>query len=200
MRILNPCRVLVAAAAAVPTAVFAHAGHAGAPDAWHGFMHPIGGLDHVLAMVAVGVIAARLGGRALWAVPLSFVGAMAAAAFVGMAGLTLPGLEASIALSVIVLGAVISLHVKPSVTVAAAMVAAFAIFHGYSHGLEMHGTRSGVAFGLGFIAATTLLHLTGIGLGLVLGRTEVSRGEQMARAGGGALALAGTVLFAASLG
>lgn len=199
MRILNRYRAIVAAAAAVPTAVFAHTGHGGAQDAWHGFMHPIGGLDHVLAMVAVGVIAARLGGRALWALPASFVATMAIGAVLGMTGLTLPSPEAAIALSVIVLGAVIALHVELPTILAAVMVAGFAIFHGYSHGLEMDGTRSGVAFGLGFMSATALLHLTGIGLGLGLARIGVSRGERIARAGGGALALAGVVLFAGSL-
>ncbi len=199
MRILDPYRALVAAAAAAPGAVFAHTGLGDAQDALHGFMHPIGGLDHVLAMVAVGVVAAQLGGRALWAVPLSFVATMAIAGFLGMAGLTLPGPEAGIALSVMVLGAVISLRVRLPVIAAAAMVAVFAMFHGYSHGLEMHETGSGVAFASGFVSATALLHLTGIGLGLALGRAEVSRGERIARAGGSALALAGVVLFAGSL-
>ena len=86
MRILDPYRAVVAAAAAVPTAVFAHAGHAGAHAAWQGFIHPIGGLDHVLAMVAVGVLAARLGGRALWALPASFVATMAIGAVLGRPG------------------------------------------------------------------------------------------------------------------
>lgn len=200
MRILDPYRAVVAAvAAAAPIAAFAHAGHDGAHDAWQGFVHPIGGLDHVLAMVAVGVIAARLGGRALWALPASFVASSAIGAILGMAGLALPGSEATIALSVIVLGAVISLHPKLPTVLAALLVAGFAIFHGYSHGLVVGSNRSGVAFALGFMAATALLHLAGIGLGLGLGRIGSSGGERVARAGGGALALAGAVLFAGSL-
>jgi urease accessory protein len=162
----------------------------------HGFMHPLGGVDHVLAMLAVGVIAVQLGGRALWAVPLSFVATMAIAGLFGVSGLVLPGVEAGIALSVIVLGAVISLRVRPPVIVAASLVAVFAIFHGYSHGLEMHSTRAGAAFGLGFLSATILVHLTGIGLGLMMGRIAVSVGQRISQAGGGALVLAGAVLFA----
>ena len=191
--------MLVAAAAAVPTAVFAHPGVADVHDLVHGFMHPIGGIDHVLAMVAVGVIAAQLGGRALWAVPTSFVAAMAIAAAVGMLGLALPGLEAGIALSLIVLGAVISLRVKLPVVLAAATVAAFAVFHGYSHGLEMGDARSGVVFGVGFVSATALLHLMGIGLGLTVARIASPRSERLAQATGGALALAGAVLLAGGL-
>ncbi|HEY5970843.1 MAG TPA: HupE/UreJ family protein, partial [Pseudoxanthomonas sp.] len=93
MRIFNPWRALVAAAAAAPSAVFAHTGLAEMQDAFHGFMHPIAGLDHVFAMVAVGVIAAQWGGRALWALPACFVAAMAIAGACAMAGLALPGAE-----------------------------------------------------------------------------------------------------------
>jgi urease accessory protein len=196
VRNLSPYRALVAAAAAVPAAAFAHIGLDEAHDLMHGFMHPLGGVDHVLAMLAVGVIAVQLGGRALWAVPLSFVATMAIAGLFGVSGLVLPGVEAGIALSVIVLGAVISLRVRPPVIVAASLVAVFAIFHGYSHGLEMHSTRAGAAFGLGFLSATILVHLTGIGLGLMMGRIAVSVGQRISQAGGGALVLAGAVLFA----
>jgi len=200
VRILSSYRAVVAAAAAVPTAVFAHAGHGGAHDAWQGFMHPIGGLDHVLAMLAVGVLAARLGGRAPWALPTSFVAAMAIGAALGMAGLALPGLETTIALSVIVLGALIALPVRPTTVLAAVIVAGFAICHGYTHGLEMDSARSGIAFGLGFMSATALLHLTGIGLGLGSAHSGVSLHGRTARAGGSAVALVGLVLLASRLG
>jgi urease accessory protein len=192
-------RALVAAAAVAPTAAFAHAGVGASHDLALGFMHPIGGIDHVLAMVAVGVVAAQLGGRALWAVPLSFVATMTIAAVVGMVGLSLPGLEAATALSLVMLGAVISRRVKLPVVLAAAMVAAFALFHGYSHGLEMGDARSGVVFGVGFVSATALLHLTGIGLGLTVARMASRSGDRLAQAGGGALALAGVVLLAGGL-
>jgi urease accessory protein len=199
VRSLGLNRTLVAAAAAAPTAVFAHSGAADVHDLVHGFMHPVGGVDHVLAMVAVGVVAAQLGGRALWAVPMSFVAAMTIAAAIGMLGLALPGLEAGIALSLIVLGALISLRVKLPIALAAATVASFAVFHGYSHGLEMGDARSGVVFGVGFVSATALLHLLGIGVGLTVERAASREGERLAQAGGGALALAGVVLLAGGL-
>ena len=199
MRTLDPYRALVAAAAAAPTVVFAHAGVGDGHDLLHGFMHPIGGLDHVLAMVAVGVTAAQLSGKALWAVPLSFVATMAIAAVIGMVGLVLPGLEVGIALSVIVLGAVISLRVRLSVILAVAMVAVFAVFHGYSHGLEMGAAHSRVILGFGFVLATALLLMTGISLGLALQRIGASSRQRMAQAGGSALALAGVVLLVSSL-
>jgi urease accessory protein len=191
-------RVFVAATAAGPAAALAHTGLGDSHDLVHGFMHPLTGIDHVLAMVAVGVIAAQLGGRALWAVPLSFVATMAIAAIIGMVGLALPGLEAGIALSVIVLGAVISLRVRMSVILAVAIVAVFAVFHGYSHGIEMGDARSGVAFGLGFVAATALLHLTGISLGVMVGRIGVSRSQRIAQVSGGVIALVGVGLLAGS--
>jgi urease accessory protein len=194
----SPYHALVAAAAAIPAVAFAHTGHDAGHDLVHGFMHPLGSLDHVLAMIAVGVIAAQLGGRALWALPLSFVATMAIAGFAGIAGLMLPGLEAGIALSVLVLGAVISLRVRMPVMVAALLVAAFAVLHGYSHGLEMYGANAGATFGLGFISATALLHLTGIGLGVAMMRIAGSRGQRIARAGGSALVLAGVALLAAA--
>lgn len=196
MRTSSLYRALVTVALAAPALAFAHAGHDGGHNFVQGFMHPLGGLDHVLAMVAVGVIAVQLGGRALWALPLSFVATMAIAGLFGMAGLVLPGVEAGIALSVIVLGAVISLRARLPVIVAAVMVAVFAIFHGYAHGLEMFSADAGVAFGVGFVSSTALLHLAGIGLGLLMGRFATSIGHRISQAGGGALVLAGAVLFA----
>jgi urease accessory protein len=198
MRNLTLYRLLIAAAAAVLAVAFAHTGLGDGHDLVHGFMHPLSGIDHVLAMVAVGVIAVQFGGRALWAVPLSFVANMVIAGIFGVAGLVLPGVEAGIALSVGMLGAVMFLRVKLPVVVAASMVAVFAIFHGYSHGLEMVRADAGAGFGVGFVAATALLHLTGIGLGLLTGRIAVSRARRLSQAAGGALVLAGAVLFAAA--
>src|SRR5580704_16564550 len=103
---------LAAAFMLVPTVAFAHPGHDATPDFLHGFLHPLGGLDHILAMVAVGLFAVQLGGRALWLVPASFVAVMAAAGVAGMAGIEIPHVEAGIALSVLVLGAVIALRVN----------------------------------------------------------------------------------------
>ena len=160
-------RIAAALLALAPTVAFAHPGHDGASLA-HGFVHPLGGIDHIIAMVAVGLLAARLGGRALWLVPASFVITMAAAGLAGMAGFALPYVETGITLSVVVLGAIAVFGMAMPVAAAMGLVAFFAIFHGYAHGAEMPETMSGLAYGAGFVAATVLLHGIGIGLGLAL--------------------------------
>jgi urease accessory protein len=190
-------RLLAAVAALLlsTTLVHAHPGDA-AHDLAHGFMHPIGGLDHVLAMVAVGVFAAQLGGRALWLVPAAFVTVMAVAAAFGAAGVTLPRVEFGIAASVLVLGAVVALRLGMPVVLAAFVVGVFAIFHGVAHGAEMPATMSGLGYGVGFVAATVLLHAAGIGAGLLLGRAS---GAYAVRALGAATAVVGGVMIVAGL-
>ena len=162
-------------------------------------MHPLGGLDHVLAALAVGVIAARLGGRAVWAVPLSFIATMALAGAIAMGGVIFPDSETAIALSVIVLGAVIALSIRLPVTVATATVVAVALFHGYAHGLEMVHTKSGIPFGVGFVLATALLQFAGMRAGRALNRVEATRARRIARAGGSAMAIAGVAILASGL-
>jgi urease accessory protein len=187
---------------AVPTMAWAHPGHEGAGFV-HGLLHPLGGLDHILAMVAVGLFAARLGGRALWLVPASFVTTMALAGAVGMTGFALPhveaGVEAGIALSILVLGAAIAFETTMPVAAAMALVAFFAVFHGYAHGAEMPETMSGLAYGVGFLAATAALHAAGIGLGLVIGRGGELVSRRILQIGGAAAALTGAALLAGAM-
>ncbi|NJM66428.1 MAG: HupE/UreJ family protein [Acaryochloris sp. RU_4_1] len=133
----------------------------------HGFTHPLGGLDHLAAMVAVGLWATQMGRRAIWAVPLTFVLVMVLGGFLGTAGLAIPFVEQGIAYSVLVLGVLIAAMIRVPIAVSASIVGLFAIFHGYAHGAEMPPTASGVAYGLGFAVATALIHLNGIGLGLL---------------------------------
>jgi urease accessory protein len=187
------CLSLAAAAVFAPTAALAHPGHGDALGFAHGFLHPVGGLDHVLAMVAVGLFAANLGGRALWAVPASFMALMAAGGALGMAGFGLPYVETGIALSVLVLGAVVALGARWPVGAAMALVGAFAIFHGHAHGAEMPPDASGAAYAAGFVAATGLLHLAGIAIGLAV------RSVAVRRLGGAAVALAGVALLAGAI-
>ena len=189
---------LALATIAVPTVASAHPGHDGAGFV-HGLMHPLGGLDHILAMVAVGLFAARLGGRALWLVPASFVTAMALAGAVGMTGFALPHVEAGIALSILVLGAAIAFETTMPVAAAMALVAFFAVFHGYAHGAEMPETVSGLAYGGGFVAATATLHAAGIGLGLLIGRGSALVSRRILQIGGGAAALTGAALLAGAM-
>lgn len=192
--------LLATAFVLAPTLAFAHPGLPGhTHDLASGFVHPFSGLDHILAMVAVGLFAAQLGGRALWALPASFVAMMAAAGVAGMSGVALPLTETGIALSVIVLGGAVALRLALPVAAATVLVGFFAIFHGYAHGLETPETASGLLYGLGFVAATAALHALGIGLGLALGRFEGAFGRGLISMAGSAAALIGMVMLAAAV-
>ncbi|TGE00213.1 HupE/UreJ family protein [Methylobacterium nonmethylotrophicum] len=174
-------------------AALAHPGHGDAAGLAHGFAHPLGGADHLLAMVAVGLLAAARGGRALWAVPLAFLGMMAIGGALGAAGVVLPFVEIGIGLSVVAFGLAAAVGAGLPLAGAVALVGLFAVFHGHAHGAEMPDTASGLAYGLGFLAATALLHLAGIGAGLAAGR--IGRGRAVPFAGA-AVALAGVAVLA----
>ena len=141
----------------------AHPGHVGGYLA--GIAHPFTGLDHLLAMLAVGVWAAQLGGRAKWLVPASFIACMAVAASVGMSGIALPMVESGIATSVLLLGLLIAFSIKLPIALSASIVGLFAVFHGYAHGAEMPQLSTPWVYGIGFMLSTAALH----GLGLLLG-------------------------------
>ena len=179
------------AAILAPAAAWAHPGHDATVGFAQGFVHPVTGLDHVLAMVAVGLFAAQLGGRALWAVPLSFVAVMAAGGALGIAGIALPLVEAGIAMSVIVLGLAVALRWQAPVAIAASLVAVFAVFHGHAHGSEMPAEVAGLGYGLGFMLATALLHGVGLGLGLGFARFGRVHAPRAIRFGGVAMAVVG---------
>ena len=176
-----------------PAAALAHPGHDGAGGLLHGFVHPLTGIDHVLAMIAVGVLAAGYGGRALWLVPMSFLVAMVAAGAIGMAGIPVQIVEAGIGLSVVVLGLMIAFQFKPPTLAATVVVGFFALFHGYAHGSEMPNGLAGLSFAAGFLVATALLLGAGVGLGLLLQRRTLSR--RLIQAGGGAMALVGIAVL-----
>ena len=180
-----------------PAAALAHPGHDGAGGLMYGFVHPVTGIDHVLAMIAVGVLAAQYGGRALLLVPMSFLFAMAAAGAIGMAGIPVQIVEAGIGLSVVVLGLMIAFQIKPPTLVAMVAVGFFALFHGYAHGSEMPNGAAGLSFAAGFLIATALLLSAGAGLGLLLQRRTLSR--RLIQACGGAMALVGIAVLASVL-
>lgn len=182
---------LAITASLLPTAAWAHTGHGATVGFVQGFVHPVSGLDHVLAMVAVGLFAANLGGRALWAVPLSFVSVMALGGALGAAGIAVPFVEAGVAISVIVLGLAVAVQWKWPVTAAMGLVGIFAIFHGHAHGAEMPVDASGLEYGLGFMLATAVLHGIGIGFGLGLARFGRAHSPRVTQFGGAVLAVAG---------
>ncbi len=156
-----------------------------------GFSHPLFGLDHILVMVAVGLWAAQIGGRALWAVPAAFVAMMAAGFGLALAGLPLPFVEPVILASVVALGLLVAIAARLDVALSAVIVAVFALFHGHAHGGEL-GIAGAMPFAAGFVIATALLHGAGIALGLGIGR--IAGGGTLTRILGGATALAGMAL------
>jgi urease accessory protein len=188
---------VAALAALAPQAAYAHTGVGDASGFAHGFTHPIGGIDHVLAMVTVGLFAAHLGGRALWLVPASFVTMMAAGGALGFYGVNLPFVEVGIALSVIVLGAVVALQASLPLAAAIGLVGLFAIFHGHAHGAEMPMDVSAAGYGAGFLIATALLHATGIGIGLSIGKLAYGSARRVSQLAGTAIAIAGLALLVA---
>ena len=177
-----------------PSVAFAHPGHGEGGSLLAGFIHPFSGIDHLLAMTAVGLFAAHLGGRALWAVPATFVAMMAFGGVFGAAGVSLPFAETAIALSVLVFGFVIFSGMTPPVLAAMALVGIFAIFHGHAHGTEMPVGGSGVVYGIGFMVATTLLHGFGITLGLAIRWFDDVPRRRAMQACGVAIALIGAGL------
>ncbi len=155
---------------------------------WSGFLHPVLGWDHVVAMVAVGLWGAFLGAPAIWLLPVVFPTVMAFGGALGVAGVPLPGVEIGIAASAIVIGASVALAWRAPIGLAAVLVGAFAIFHGHAHGTELPQAANAVAFSAGFVIATGALHLGGIALGLLV---RWPAGRWVVRASGGAIALAG---------
>lgn len=167
----------------------AHTGLAPIGGLAAGFMHPLTGIDHLLAMIMVGLWAAQLGGRAFWIVPLSFVLLLAVGGGVAIMGILLPQVELVIALSVVALGVMIAGRVRAPVALAAMIVAAFGIVHGYAHGAEMSVAVSGATYAAGFVLATILLHVVGIAVSVV------ARANAFVRYIGGAAAVVGLTLI-----
>ncbi len=153
-----------------------------------GFLHPLFGWDHVVAMVAVGLWGAFLGVPAIWLLPVVFPLVMAVGGAAGVAGMPLPAVEAGIAASALVLGAMVALAARPPLWAAAVIVGVFAVFHGHAHGTELPHAANPLAYSAGFVISTGLLHLSGIALGLA---ARWRAGRVAIRAGGGAIALAG---------
>lgn len=166
-------------AAASPAAAHSGTGLSGGVAA--GFMHPFTGPDHMLAMVSVGLWGAILGRPLLVLLPVIFPAVMAIGGAMGVAGVPLPPVEIGIAVSVLVLGGLIFGAVRPPVWLACAVVAGFAVFHGYAHGLELPSAADPIAYSIGFVMATGLLHIVGIGIGTVNNRPS---GAVVLRGGG----------------
>jgi urease accessory protein len=157
-----------------------------------GLKHPVSGLDHVVAMIAVGLWGAQLGAPAIWVLPVAFPMVMAFGGMLGLLGLHLPGIEIGIAASAILLGAAVLMELRPPIAVAAALVGFFAIFHGYAHGSELPAGESGLLYSIGFVMATGCLHGVGITIGVV---HRWDWGKLVLRIAGAAIALAGIIFM-----
>ncbi len=171
----------------LPSLASAHTGVGDTSGFLHGLGHPIGGLDHILAMVAVGLWAVQIGGRALWLVPSAFVLAMAGSSVLGHFAVPLPGVEQGILASDFILGLLLLFAPRLPLVFSMSIVGILAIFHGYAHGAEMPATVSGLSYGIGFIISTAGLHLSGIGIGLGLDRLQPILRQQLFRFGGAAI-------------
>jgi urease accessory protein len=183
----------VAVIAVLTTPALAHTTPGQAQGFVTGFLHPLSGLDHVLAMIAVGIWGAQLKRPAIWILPVAFPLAMSLGGLLGIRGVPLPGVEIAVAASAVVLGIVIALELRPPLWGAALIVSAFAIFHGHAHGTELPKAASPLTYALGFVLATGLLHVSGILIGLV---DLLPVGGKLLRTAGGLIATTGVFLLA----
>ena len=172
----------------LPASLLAHTSH-GTFGFSSGFSHPVLGLDHLLAMLSVGMLSAQMGGRAIWTVPATFVGFMLVGGILGMMGVPFFSVEIGIAVSVLVLGLAITVDKKVPVLLAMVGVAFFALFHGHAHGEEMPSSAQPILYALGFILGTTLIHLAGVAIGWTA--TRIPRTTTLLRFGGALIALLG---------
>ena len=179
---------LVLALLLFPQAASAHTEAGVAGGFLSGFTHPLFGWDHVVAMVAVGLWGAFLGAPAIWILPIVFPLVMVLGGVLGILGVPVPFVETGIAMSAIVLGLLVAKATQAPISMAAVIVGAFAIFHGHAHGSELPAASNAIAYAIGFVVATGLLHLAGIALGLL---TRWPQGVWAVRACGAAIAIVG---------
>jgi urease accessory protein len=180
----------------LPTVAHAHVNAGETVGFWHGLEHPIGGLDHILAMLAVGLWAAQLGGNAVWAVPLSFVGIMALGGVLGSLGFPLPFVEQGIVASDLILGGLVLMATRLPLAASIGIVSLLAVFHGYAHGAEMPKEAQALSYAAGFMVATTGLHVFGLGTATLIKKFLK---ERFVRIAGGGIVLGGIYVLVNSL-
>lgn len=201
--ITRACLAVSAAVALLPAVASAHPGahaHAGAEHASGfiaGTLHPITGIDHVLAMIAVGFLGARMGRRATWALPLTFVGAMALGGVIAFAGGRVDSsiIEHGIVASVLVLGVMIALGARLPMPLVTGIVAIAALFHGHAHGTELPESASAFTYATGFLVATAALHAVGVAIGVGVARTPQNASLTVARLSGAAIVACGAAML-----
>lgn len=176
----------------LPDSASAHVRGSDAAGFVTGLLHPVSGMDHVLAMIAVGLWGTQLGQPAVWLLPVTFPMVMALGGMLGLMGIPLPGIEVGIAASAIILGIAVLKEARPPLAVAAVVVALFAIFHGHAHGTELPEGQSALVYSMGFVIATGSLHATGVCMGLV---HRWSWGQIVLRLAGGCVAVTGLLFM-----
>jgi len=176
---------------------FAHTGTGAAFGFLSGFLHPVTGPDHLVAMVAVGLWGAQLGAPAIWILPITFPLVMALGGVLGVSGFDLPFAEGVVGFSGVALGLVVALRARPPLWIAAVLVGIFAIFHGYAHGKELPDAADPIGYGVGFVTATGLLHLCGILIGTLI---RWPSGDRLVRACGAAIGFVGAFFLLSTLG
>jgi urease accessory protein len=176
----------------LPDSASAHVQGSDAVGFVTGLLHPVSGLDHVLALIAVGLWGAQLGQPAVWLLPVTFPMVMAFGGMLALIGIPLPGIEVGIAASAIILGIAVLREARPRLAVAAFVIALFAIFHGHAHGTELPEGENGLVYSMGFVIATGSLHATGVCIGLV---HRWSWGQRVLRLVGGCVAVAGLLFM-----
>lgn len=192
-------RLLIAALALLPSTALAHSTADMGSGFMAGFTHPLFGLDHLLAMLAVGIVSTQLKHKyAIWTLPATFVGVMLVGGLIGTSGYKAQGVEVGIALSVVVLGTSIFFGSRLPVAVIYGFVAFFALCHGYAHGAEMPEQAEALMFALGFMLATTIIHLAGVSIGLFA--TKITQGSEYLRFAGGVIAGMGLQFLLGALG
>lgn len=175
-----------------PMSALAHTTGGEAAGFLSGAQHPVSGLDHVLAMIAVGLWGAQLRAPAVWVLPVTFPMVMAFGGMLGLMGVKLPGIEIGIAASAIALGFVVLREAKPKLWLAAVLVAFFAVFHGHAHGTELPPGGNGLLYSIGFVIVTGCLHASGIAIGLI---HRWPTGRAVLRVAGGGVAVAGVMFL-----
>lgn len=186
-----PSLLFVVVGVLLPSFSYAHVSIGGSGSFMHGFAHPLSGLDHACAMLAVGLWAAQMGGRFMWVVSLAFVGLMALGSILPMLDISLPYVEQGIVLSVLLLGVLIAASIRLPLWLGSSMVGLFALWHGHAHGTGIPTLGYSMAYALGFMLATASLHIVGIVFGL--GMQRLTR-ESAVRAAGASIALCGVYL------
>lgn len=176
-------RALLMLSMLLPSLAYAHVGVGEIGGFMYGYTHPFSGLDHVCAMLAVGLWAAQMGGRSVWVVPLVFVSVMALGGALPMTGIGLPFVEQGIALSALLPGVLIAASIRLPLWLNSSAVGLFALWHGHAHGAELPAEASGVVYIFGFMLATTLLHVAGIGFGSAMRRLMRQRLVRLTGAG-----------------